>query len=213
MPQIKEERIDDQTVLGVWEISENSAMLEGMIQLNEHEKELLSTYHNELRRQHWLSYRILIRKILGRNDVMVHYNDIGKPYLENPSAHISVTHSGRYSAVIYNGKKPVGIDIERLQDRIEKISERFLSEDELRKINPEKRIQHLVTLWAAKEALYKLRGRTDVEFAEQILIEPFVPMQSGEFRGKFIIDDIEKEYLLHYFIIEEYVLVWTKEDL
>jgi 4'-phosphopantetheinyl transferase len=211
MPQIKEERINSACLWGLWQISESSQELEEKICLNSHETELLSGFRNETRRQHWLSYRILIRTLLGDNDVNVLYFDSGKPYITKPSGHISVTHSGAYSAVIYSNESPVGIDIEKIQQRIERVSHKFLSDEELQTISEKKRIQHLVTLWAAKESLYKLWGRIDVDFRENLYIEPFQPELQGEFKG-FIWDTKNKnEYTLHYSLVEDYVLVWVKE--
>jgi 4'-phosphopantetheinyl transferase len=211
MPQIREERINDHTLLGIWEISESSKELEELIRPDLHEQELFSTFRNETRRQHWLSYRVLIRQMLNEKAGLVRYYDSGKPYLVNPEGHISVTHSGPYSAVIYSEESAVGIDIERVQERIEKVAYKFLSEDELSQTDQDKRLQHLVTLWAAKEAIYKLRGLTEIDFAEHMHIEPFIPAQSGTFKGYALHKQIKTEYLLHYFLIGDYVLVWVKK--
>jgi 4'-phosphopantetheinyl transferase len=211
MPQIKEVRIDNDSLWGLWQISENSQELEKTVSLNLHEAELLSGLRNETRRLHWLSYRILIRKLIGNNDVNILYFDSGKPYITKPSGHISVTHSGAFSAVIYSSKSPVGIDIERIQDRIDRVSHKFLSEKELQNLCEKKRTQHLVTLWAAKEALYKLWGKTEVDFRENLYIEPFHPDMQGEFKGFILDNKFKNEYTLHYSLVEDYVLVWVKE--
>jgi 4'-phosphopantetheinyl transferase len=213
MPQIREERINDRTLIGIWEISESSRELEELIKPDLHEQELLSTFRNETRRQHWLSYRILIRQMLKEKGGSVQYHDSGKPYIVNPEGHISVTHSGPYSAVIYSEESAVGIDIERIHPRIEKVAHKFLSDNELENIKSEKRIQHMVTLWAAKEALYKLRGLLEVDFREHMYIGPFVPDQKGTFNGYTIYKQTKTEYLLHYFLIADYILVWVKNDL
>jgi len=211
MPLIREEKVNGKTIWGIWLINESSNRLEAMLEPDKNEMQFLSAFKNETRRQHWLSYRILIRQLLKENTVEIKYHESGKPYIVNPSGHISVTHSGPYSAVIYSEDSAVGIDIERIHERIEKVTQRFLSDAELEQINDEKRIQHLVTLWAAKEAIFKLRGINDLDFRDNLYIDSFVPKESGEFTCDSLYKKIKKEYVLHYLLIKDYVLVWVKE--
>ncbi len=212
MPLIKKERFSDGTEIGIWEITEDSAALESMAVLSGEEKELLATFRNETRRTHWLSYRLIIGHMLGHGKAVVKYLENGKPLIENLPGHISVTHSGSYSAVIYNPQFRVGIDIERIKPRIENVAQRFLSETELNCIDPDLRMEHLVSLWAAKEALYKLWGKEDVEFRDHLYVEPFVPGGTQDVNGLISHYGKGGHYVLHFTRIADYVLVWTAED-
>jgi 4'-phosphopantetheinyl transferase len=211
MPLIMEQRINDTTILGIWHIVEESATLEMLLDPGQDERTALGELKNELRRQHWLSYRVLIRQLLGTKDVDIKYDVSGKPFILNPEGHISVTHSGPYSAVIYSTGSRVGIDIERIHDRIEKVSHKYLSYIEREKISDEKRVQHLVTLWAAKEAIYKLQGNTGVDFSEHIHIEAFTPCDNGSIKCTLKQDSSKTEFVLHYMNVGQYVLVWVVE--
>jgi 4'-phosphopantetheinyl transferase len=209
MPQLLEKQINAHCTLGLWEISESCEELEAMIRLNDNEKEIFSGFRNETRRKHWLSYRLLIRQMLGSHDVDVRYQKSGKPFMAAPDGHISVTHSGCFSSVIYSRKVRVGIDIEKVHEKIVRVSHKFLSDAELTAIVQSSVHQQLVTMWAAKEALYKLYGRSSVDFREQLYIEPFKPAVKGTLTGHVLVKDKDECFRLHYEKVADYMLVWV----
>ena len=77
-----------------------------------------------------MSYRALLKQILAPYRATLEYDSFGKPRLRNSKLNISVAHSGDYSAVIISSNSAVGIDIERLKDRIYRIKDRFLTAEE-----------------------------------------------------------------------------------
>lgn len=83
--------------------------------------------------------------------------DTHKPYLLGEQYHFSISHCGDYAAAIVSKTKRVGIDIEIFSEKIKKVEQKFLKENE-RQLPLEKGIlnlQKLTTLWSAKEAIYK----------------------------------------------------------
>jgi 4'-phosphopantetheinyl transferase len=211
MPLITKERFSDGTEIGIWEITEDSTVLESMAVLSDEEKALLASFRNETRRTHWLSYRLTIGHLLGHGKAIVSYLGNGKPLVTNLPGHISVTHSGSFSAVIYNPNLRVGIDIERIKPRIESVAQRFLSEEELSNIQEPQRMEHLVSLWAAKEALFKLWGKEEVDFRAHLYVEPFVPAATHTAIGHIKHLGDQQCFTLHFSRISDYVLVWTAE--
>ena len=59
------------------------------------------------------------------------------------------------------------------------MEKKALSEDEIDDLEDEKRNEQLAIYWCAKEAVYKLLSRYNVDFAEQIEIERFRPRGEG----------------------------------
>lgn len=212
MPLIKKECFSDGTEIGIWEITEDSTVLESMAVLSDEEKALLASFRNETRRTHWLSYRLIIGHLFGNGKAIVSYQNNGKPSITNLPGHISVTHSGTFSAVIYNADHRVGIDIEHIKPRIENVAERFLSEKELEEICNPLRLEHLVSLWAAKETLFKLWGKEEVDFIEHLYIEPFVPSAAHTAIGHIRHQGADQSYTLHFSRVSDYVLAWTIEQ-
>ncbi len=212
MPQIREKYFGNDSVLGLWMISEGSEELAGRIRLSDHELEVLAGFKNETRRRQWLSYRLLIRQMLGSHDIDVRYRKSGKPFMADPAGHISVTHSGDYSAVIYSRESRVGIDIERIQQKIERVTEKFLSCDEINALTDTANHQELVTLWAAKESLYKLAGRRNIDFIRDLYIEPFVPADQGTLQGAIRMGTQVQRVRLSFEKISDYMLVWVLDQ-
>jgi phosphopantetheine--protein transferase-like protein len=63
----------------------------------------------------------------------------------------------------------VGIDIEKIHDRILKIKDRFLSEKEIKEVCSGE-IEKMTLCWSAKEAIFKKYGGETVFFKDKIEI-------------------------------------------
>ncbi len=210
MPVLFAKNPGDNTILGVWQISETLDELLSAIELSETEKHVLDSYKHDKRKKHWLSYRVLISKVVGAS-AQVHYTDFGKPYLQNDrkSKHISITHSGDYSAVIINPDTSVGIDIEEISKRIERVSSKFLSDEELEFIDKEKFLAHLTICWTAKEALFKISGNDYYDFKEQIKLFPFKYAANGSIQAVLTGENQAINLVVHFEKISDYFLSYA----
>ena len=123
---------------------------------------------------------------------------------------ISITHTEKYVAVILHEEENVGIDIESLDRDFSAVEKKALSEDEIDDLEDEKRNEQLAIYWCAKEAVFKLLSRYNVDFAEQIEIERFRPRGEGELEATFTSKkDDEEEFDLEYITFDRHVLVWV----
>ena len=84
---------------------------------------------------------------------------------------ISVSHAKGFGAAAINLQGEVGIDIETERAQIHRIAHKFLHESEATWASGDG--EKLTKIWTAKEALYKLHGRTQLIFAEQLVISDF----------------------------------------
>ncbi len=116
------------------------------------------------RRIELLSVRALL-KAVGINQT-IHYND-SKPYLDN--GYISISHSADIAAIIYNPDYPVGIDIEKISSRIQRIATRAFSDEEIAVANGD--LEKLTILWNCKECVFKLADDEGIDFREMISIQ------------------------------------------
>lgn len=202
--------IKHNTVLGVWEIAETPDELFGKIKLNAEEGNRYSRFRNDIRRMQWLSYRVLLKEMMSEEEYShVIYDEFGKPYLTCDSHHLSVSHSGKYSAAIISRDFPVGIDIEITHPKIEKVVHKFLSEKEAEGIGMENRLEKLYVCWGAKESLYKLYGERNLLFQEHIHLNPFDYQEKGIFKGEINTGKFKKEFKIHYQKLDDYMLVYT----
>jgi 4'-phosphopantetheinyl transferase len=196
--------------MGLWQIDEEPDFFLSQLTLCHEEKEFFVAFKHDLRRKHWLSYRLLIQKMLGEEKPHhVVYDMAGKPVLADNSYKISVSHSGNFSVVIISKGGQVGIDIEQIHPRIKKVASKFLSKKELSDI-PEDNQEHKLTIyWSAKEALYKACEIRQLDFAEGIFIQPFSSLKSGDLESIVIINKNPFRFQLHYEIIDNYILVYV----
>lgn len=99
--------------------------------------------------------------------------DSRKPFLQNEKYHFSISHCGDYAAAIASSKHRVGIDIELYSEKVIKVKDKFLNDDEKKFTHQyNDNIQLMTTLWCAKESTYKWYSYGLLNFRENILLHP-----------------------------------------
>ncbi len=195
--------------VGIWEITEGENYFQQRLVLTEEEEAQLAVIKGR-RRTEWLAARQLLHLMSGRDRRASFYKDEnGKPHLHNANYQISISHSHSMAAAI-TAPVAVGIDIQFLVPKIERIAHKFLSEQERIHISSELRIEQLHVYWGAKEALYKAYGRKQLDLCRHILIEPFnLDYEAGYCEGRILKDDFLATFNIHYEKIGRYILVYA----
>ena len=152
----------------------------------------------------------LLEKLFN-TPVELTYTPEGKPFLNNRNCHISITHSHDKLAIIVNEKHATGIDIELIRDKVLKIKHKFLSETELNDAN--NNVQALITYWACKEAMYKLYSKKEVDFIAHLFVNKITELDKGNTVGEIKIGNFIKKINLHYEKLEDYMLVYTLDEI
>lgn len=202
-------KLDNEAEIGVWQVTETEEELKELSSTPSDEMEEISFIRSESLRKQRLAVRALLNTMFD-DKVYLSHHDNGKPYLENNPVNISITHTEKYVAVILHEEENVGIDIESLDRDFSVVEKKALSEDEIEDLEDEKRNEQLAIYWCAKEAIFKLLSRYNVDFAEQIEIERFRPRGEGELEATFIgKKDEEEEFDLEYITFDRHVLVWV----
>jgi len=85
----------------------------------------------EMKRKEWLASRILVKElaeqVCGSFEGM-DKDSVRKPFLLTHSAYISLSHTHGYAAAMLHPSKPVGIDIEKTSEKVERIVHKFMNE-------------------------------------------------------------------------------------
>lgn len=205
--------IDSNTSFAIWKIEETAEELFAKLQLKEHELAYLDTLNNGKRNMHWLSTRVLLRRMIDTDDYIDCKIDVyGKPYLNNFPHYISLSHSYDYAAVMISKDRAVGIDIELVKDKIERIAHKFLCKEELQFIGQHNRIEHLYVTWCAKEAIYKLQGKKNISFLEHIKLEPFEYEGSGTFDATLNTGNSQRKFRVHYEKFDGYMIGFVSDN-
>jgi phosphopantetheinyl transferase len=170
----------------LWQITETEEELLEMIRLSGDDTRKLSTLRNPSRRKQWIAVRVLLKEMLHPRTAQIIYNDHGKPCLEPSGGQlISISHTGDYVAVSLSARPVMtGIDIEPFHPRIRRVTQRFLSEKEIKGLSPDPALFELYYYWCSKEALFKLYGFPGVDFRNEIEVEPIEYFCNGKGRGQ-----------------------------
>ena len=193
---ILKKKLEDGSVLGLWEITEELNLFYGFLSL--------------ARKLEFLSVRALLAKMINP-DVKISYTKNRKPYLDDDSHNISISHSKNLTSILLNKTKRVGIDLEFMSHRIRKIAHKFINDNESININELTEKYHLYIHWCAKEALYKICDKKDINFKLNLFIKPFQLNNEGVIKGKVDSERINEEFDLNYFKYDNYIIVYTSK--
>ncbi|RKD20134.1 4'-phosphopantetheinyl transferase [Pelobium manganitolerans] len=212
MPLTFHQNINSDTSIALWKITETAAELEAKLQLKEHEQSVLRSLSKEKRNLHWLATRVLLRNMINTElYIDCQTDENGKPFLVNHPHHISLSHSFDYAAVMISKTRKVGIDIEIIKAKIERVQQKFLAAAELDFIAEDKRIEQLYVCWCAKEALYKLNGKKETSFKDHIRLAAFAYADEGELKASIAKENRTKNYVVHYKKFEDYMVGYVCE--
>ena len=123
MPMVYQQNINPYTKLGVWYIREEEIFFNN-VPLQR------SITHPHKRLQH-LAGRFLLKELYPEFPYeLIKIADTRKPFLENEAYHFSISHCGDYAAVMVSTHNRVGVDVERISIKVDKVKHKFLSAGE-----------------------------------------------------------------------------------
>lgn len=196
--------------IAIWHITETSDELYALLDTEKYDSQLLGM-KNEVRRAEWLAVRLLVKELFGPEAEVAYYST-GRPYLKGANIYISISHTKGFAAVAYHHEAPVGMDIEYLSSRVERIALRFTTRDEASYIDRHdesvRQTYHLIN-WSAKETLYKLFDLPSMaEFKEVFHIAPYALAECGTMNAT--VCNAEKTLLaVSYRTFPEFVCTWA----
>ncbi len=173
MPLVHSENITEACHLLVWQLTETEEDLRKMLPSSADFDELSTISHPQKKRE-WMAGRIVLAHIVAESGGTFKgtwKDEHGKPFLVDSGQHVSITHTFDYVAAVLHPALPVGIDMEKKNDKLIRTARKYLNESEL--VVAQDSLTTLCIHWCGKEALYKLNGRNKVSFRDNIEIEPF----------------------------------------
>ena len=200
--------------LGIWHITEDEDFFLKKLPLTDTERTEIeaTTGRKKLEK---LAGKMLLQQLTGWTFLIIK-NENGKPFFKDSNLHISLSHSGDYVAGIVSDHV-VGIDIQYLTDKVERVAWRVMNEVKFKSLDPNNRLEHLHVYWGAKEALFKTYGHKAMDFRKHLVVTPFAYMPNDHSLAMKITEgSIEKDNRLHWFDIyyqkiKNYILVYAIE--
>lgn len=194
--------IHKNTYLWVWHITELHGELFALIDNHLHHKE------KRQNNAHWLASRALISQIFKGKNYTLYKDAVNKPYLKINGEfwHFSITHSGNYAAIAYSKNNAIGIDLERIDERVNRVAKKYMNEVEWSYAYS---TLHKTIIWSAKESLYKLHGKKEVDFKQHLFIYPFsLAEPTGQINTEIEKDETLLHINMHYELFDDMVLTY-----
>jgi 4'-phosphopantetheinyl transferase len=210
MPLYKTIHFDSKTQILIWKITETYEELFGQVVLNDANRIRLDGMKSEMHQRAFLSVRKLLQEA-GYTDLDLYYDEFGKPHI-NGNKHISITHSHEFSAIIIS-EETVGIDIELQRDKIIRIADKFINEQELHRlksIGTEDYIKKLTVKWGAKEAIFKIRNEKGISFKDHIRVNSF-EIKDTQAIAELHFNGLVKDFKIYFEEMEDFTLVYAFE--
>ncbi|MDA3927496.1 MAG: 4'-phosphopantetheinyl transferase superfamily protein [Prolixibacteraceae bacterium] len=192
--------------LALWALDEPLEFFENKSQLSANDKIYYKKITSKTRKKEWLAVRVLLNEVLGFWPHIT-YTESGKPLLQNHTRHLSVSHSKSMVGILLCTNPYVGIDIEKTDRNIDKVSSRFLSEIELVQLRNKPFDFSRILYWCAKEAIFKAVSESNVLFSKQIFIDEV--NDNGTIKSRFISKKEKLDFVLNYTEINKHMVVWT----
>lgn len=195
----------------VWKITETEEELRASLSHPEYfEAKIRNLKPGSRRLMEILSVRRALKELMYGEEKRIVYDRYGKPSIDEPGApFISFSHTKQYVAVI-TSDVPVGIDIERRGDRVQRVVPQFLTPDEVTVLSLTPDIDlafHLA--WSGKESAFKVLGQSFYD------LKKLTSIVCVDMELKLILLHVEGRELpmrIHFDFTEDYVLTWVQDE-
>ena len=195
----------------VWKITETEEELRASLSHPEYfEAKIRNLKPGSRRLMEILSVRRALKELMYGEEKRIVYDRYGKPSIDEPGApFISFSHTKQYVAVITTDV-PVGIDIERRGDRVQRVVPQFLTPDEVTVLSLTPDIDlafHLA--WSGKESAFKVLGQSFYD------LKKLTSIVCVDMERKLVLLHVEGRELpmrIHFDFTEDYVLTWVQDE-
>ena len=190
-----------------------------------YDKKEYKILHHQTKKQEFLAGRFALLKALELLEYEykgIKKDENGKPYLidyqennqqdnnqqgnQENNIHISLTHSYPFACALASRLGACGVDIEAPKEKILRVAPRVFSENECAFL--QKDLQKNTVFWCAKEVLYKIYGKGEVNFKENLFISPFKDETEIKVVAEIKMPDFQQKYVLDVAFLEDFVLCY-----
>jgi phosphopantetheinyl transferase len=167
MPQIFSTSLHPSGNLLLWQVEEESDWFKEQLDLVPSLWKEYGSLVNDTIRHRWLASRYAVQQVSQQSPLELVKDQSGRPYLGVERKPLSLSHCDGFVAAIH-ADISVGIDVERISSRVQKIKNYFMREEELDLLGEEN--EALILAWSAKESIYKWLGEKHLGYKSQLCI-------------------------------------------
>lgn len=123
----------------------------------------LKSIQHEVKQREFVATRMLRNSIFGKDEIT--YDTIGAPHI-GAKKYISISHTTDIVGIAISDYK-IGFDLEPIRAKAIKLFPKFLHKDELVEFDTKSELE-MTMAWSSKETLYKLAGRKEIIFKDDL---------------------------------------------
>ena len=206
MPLLNDLVPNESLICKLWRIKKDENILDPEHELNPEDYQIfLKRKANHLKRQ-FLASRKLIELINPK--LKISYKD-DIPTLSD-KRNISISHSDEIVTIIISKEDGIGVDVEKIKDKVHSIAPKFLNPNEIGFLGKSPSTRQLIRAWTAKEAVYKALRKPGISFSENIILDEFNDKAQSA-NAKFISSDQETTFKLYFYDLDDYCLTIAQE--
>ncbi len=179
---------------------ENKGITTYSFYLSDIDKKRLSLFQSKKRKIEFSSVRYLLKKYIG--DFTIYYNEEGAPKLLNGPA-ISISHSHNYVLIGETNKNKIGIDIEKIQEKIKNIAYKFLNTKDIENLANKGDEITYTQIWCCKEAIFKMSSHKKLSIKEDIIINL---NSSSKATANVNINNVSFIYSIKLYSLDDYII-------
>lgn len=201
----------------IWRMTETEEELLTSLQHHEYFAEKVSKLKDGSRRKlEVLSVRRALKNLCYGEEQQVVYDADGKPSLKCPYidpqgsvySEIAISHTDGYAAVAISNA-PIGIDIERRGNRVQRVVSHYLKPEEISLLlltSDYDLALHMA--WSAKEAAYKILGKAyfDLQKLTSVIHADLDPHHT---RIVLKVEGRNEPLVVHFSLHKDYVFAWV----
>lgn len=206
MPFYKELKINTNVTAYFWKISEDIDWLFENVQLNDKSIARLETMSSIEHKKGFLAVRMLLQH-LGFTDFDLFYNETGKPNLNHKNIqHISISHSHEFSCICISTEECIGIDLEKVKEKVLRIAPRFMDLKHLEGLSIEEQMQKATIVWGVKESVFKVKNEVGISFPDHISETAF-KLSDKKGKAKLNFNNCIEEFEFMFEFVDDYGFV------
>jgi phosphopantetheinyl transferase len=208
MPLFFQHTINEFSKLAIWKITEPEDFFL-------REATVMPLINNGHKRLQHLAGRYLLKIIEPSFPInKIEILQSRKPHLPGKEFHFSISHCRDFVGV-FIATQPVGFDIELVDEKVNRIKNKFLSDEELqllKGLNGPNYLKTLTLFWSCKEALFKWYGKGSVDFKKNILLKKFFCKGEGGHVQAFFKKEEEFSLEIQYWFLNDLCVSWVFQD-
>ncbi|MFK6999336.1 4'-phosphopantetheinyl transferase family protein [Flavobacterium oreochromis] len=208
MPFYKKIDFSERITVYLWKITETYNELFETVSLKEESIIRLKKMRSESHQKSFLAVRMLLQHC-GYTDYDLYYDQRGKPMLNLDNSkipvEISISHSSSFSALALS-KEPVGIDLERIKEKVLRIAPRYMNMKHIESLPIENQIQKATVIWGIKESIFKIKNEIGISFPDHIFEKTF-NLDDKQCKAELHFNNKIEYFSIDFCVVEDYILV------